>query len=94
MKQESCLWKCKYNDDGLCTLYHQRLKVMTTPDPYDDGLVLSYSKCTDCMEKEISCAIDDKVRDIYSFYHSFREEMDILFGDLDTLIDKRKNIYK
>lgn len=84
---------CKFNNDGICALYESKLPLIVLPDPYDEGLVMRYGKCTDCMEKELSCSIDDKVRDIYSFYHSFREEMDILFEELDKLVTKRKDIY-
>ncbi len=88
MKQP-CIRNCKFIKGDKCTLYQQKLIVGDFDDPYDKGRVLMFAKCTDCQEKEISCSIDDKIRDIYSFYHAFREEMDILFSELDRLVDKR-----
>lgn len=94
MKKEQCIGHCKFLKDGICELYEAALQMQDFPDPYDKGRLLTYAKCDDCMEKELSCSIDEKVREIYSFYHAFREEMDILFLELDCLVDKRQEIYK
>lgn len=94
MRQEQCIRHCKFNKNGICELYDVKLEKGNFPDPYDNGIITTWQKCVDCMEKELSCSIDDKIRDIYSFYHAYTEEMDILFLELDKLVIKRKEIYK
>jgi len=92
--KEPCIKNCKFIKNERCTLYHTKLMSDTFPDPYDNGRVLTLVKCDDCREKEISCSIDNKIRDIYSFYQAFTEEMDIQFQELDAFVIKRKSIYK
>lgn len=84
MRIEPCIPNCKFNREGKCDLYSLPLRSSESID----------CKCDECMEKEISCSIDNKIREIYSFYHSFVHEMDILFKDIDKLVDRRKSIYK
>lgn len=94
MKREACIKGCKFNKKGNCRLYKTRLKEKSFPDPHDKGKILLWAKCVDCMEKEVSCSIDIKIREIYSFYDSFTYEMDILFKELEVLVVKREDIYK
>ena len=69
--------------------------IVSSPAPAErKQTVTSIGKCEECLEKEISCDIDDKIRDIQTFYQAFTHEMDILFNDLDKLVDRRKEIYK
>ncbi|MCK5019158.1 MAG: hypothetical protein KAS32_19005 [Candidatus Peribacteraceae bacterium] len=94
MKQERCMSGCKFGENDRCLLYDTKLQQVLAPDPYDKGQVLSNMKCIDCMEKEISCSIDTKIREVYSFYEAFKQEMDILFAEVEILVDKREDIYK
>jgi len=91
---EACLKKCKFRNKAKCTLYKTRLVKNFFPDTYDDGRMERWTKCVDCMEKEISCDIDNKILEVYSFYSAFTQEMNILFDELDTLADRRRSIYK
>lgn len=92
--KEACLHKCKFIKEGICELYRTKLEIEDAPDPYDQGVVRTFVKCNDCMEKELSCSIDDKVREVYAFYEAYKQETDILFTELETLISKREDIYK
>lgn len=94
MRKEACLKNCDFQVNGKCELYKIRLQRDTVPDPYDEGVVETFVKCQDCLEKEISYDIDDKVMEIYSFYHAFTAEMDNLFKELDKLVKRRKSIYE
>jgi hypothetical protein len=94
MKYEPCIRKCKFRDNNKCELYGVKLKKKVIPDPYDSGFVEYWCKCEECLEKEISCSIDDKIMEVYSFYHAFTQEMNILFSELDSMIQRRKDIYK
>lgn len=103
MIKEACIRNCKYkvqSSDGSpshpdqCELYGTTLSRMLIPDPYDKGVISVYCKCNDCLEKEMSCSIDTKIREIYSFYSSFTQEMDILFKELTQMSRRREDIYK
>jgi len=103
MRKDPCLKGCKYlvlgnevtpSYSDQCELYGTTLNRMLVPDPYYPGMVSVCCKCVDCMEKELSCSIDEKVREVYSFYRSFVQEMDIQFSELEQLIVKRESIYK
>lgn len=94
MRKEACLKNCRFLYNGRCELYKSKLGYDKAPDPYDEGFVETFVKCQDCMEKEISYDIDDKVMEIYSFYHAFTAEMDGLFNELDKLVKRRKSIYE
>lgn len=103
MRKDPCIKGCKYLvlegktlpvQPDQCELYGITLNRMLVSDPYDPGMISVCCKCTDCMEKEISCSIDEKLRELYSFYRSFVQEMDDQFSELDTLIVKREDIYK
>jgi len=103
MRKDPCLTGCKYLVIGnevtpsysdQCELYGTTLNRMLIPDPHDPGMISVCCKCVDCMEKELSCSIDEKIREVYSFYRSFVQEMDIQFSELEQLITKRESIYK
>ncbi len=103
MRKDPCLKGCKYfvpesntapTYPNQCELYGITLNRMLVPDPHDPGYVSVCCKCVDCMEKELSCSIDEKIREVYSFYKSFTQEMDIQFSELETLVAKREDIYK
>lgn len=93
MKNMMCDTNCKYQKQGICDLYNTKLKYIDTPDPYDSGVVRSWQKSNSCIEKEVDYMIDSKIMEIYSFYSSFLEEMNMLFDQVSKLIDKRKSIY-
>jgi hypothetical protein len=103
MRKDPCIAGCKYLVVGRetlptysdqCELYGTTLNRMLVPDPYDKGVISVCCKCVDCMEKELSCSIDEKVREVYSFYRSFVQEMDAQFSELELLIIKRESIYQ
>jgi hypothetical protein len=94
MRKDPCLKGCKYEMDDVCVLYGVNLNRMLIPDSFDPGMKSVCCKCPDCMEKEISCSIDEKIREVFSFYKSFTQEMDVQFSELETLIVKREDIYK
>ena len=83
-----CLASCKFKNEekGLCVLYDTIIRV--------DEDNTSHLKCLECMDRDVSCSIDTKVREIYSFYHSFTQEMDIMFRELEALVNKREEIWK
>lgn len=87
-RSDKCLDTCKFKDEerGLCVLYDTIIHI--------DEDNISHFKCLECMDRDISCSIDTKVREIYSFYHSFTQEMDIMFRELEALVNKRENIWK
>jgi hypothetical protein len=90
MKIEACIPGCKYNHlQCKCELYNVPINLHNI----DDGTT-HWCKCEECMEKELSCLIDENVREIYSFYHAFTQEMNIQFSELENLIKRREDIYK
>ena len=94
MRKDVCIPNCKFNKRGSCSLYHATLGEIVIPDPELDRDICTHLKCEDCMEKELSCSIDDKIRDITTFYSCFTEEMDLLIAELDVLVKERKDIYE
>jgi hypothetical protein len=93
MIKEVCIPNCKFSEKGVCKLYGVGIKQTTIPDPYDKGNLQTFLKCDECMEKELSCSIDDKVRDLHTFHQAYTHEMDMLFDELGKLVDRRKEIY-
>jgi hypothetical protein len=70
------------------------LQTTKVEDPYDEGYINITLKCHDCAEKELSTLIDNKVQEIRDMYNVFVYEMDMLFGELEGLQKRRRNIYE
>jgi hypothetical protein len=92
MKKEACIPGCKYNHfQCKCELYNVPIRIETVD--VIKGFT-QWCKCEECMEKELSCLIDENIREIYSFYHAFTQEMNIQFSELESLVKRREDIYK
>lgn len=99
--KEPCISKCKFKENSVttdsvykCSLYEVPLEASLVQDEFDAGYVQKALKCEDCMEKELSNNIDNKVDEIRDMYNVFVYEMDLLMGELELLKNKRRSIYE
>jgi len=78
----------------MCTLYDIKLEEALFEDKYDEGFIQGFIKCKDCMEKDLSNTIDDKVGEVCDLYNVFVYEMDLLMSELNQMKIKRRKIYE
>jgi len=101
MKNKNDVAKCindclsmEYNrqtNEFMCKLYNKKLKYILEKDPYDNGFVVSVIRDKKCVNDETETMINTKIKEIRDTYNVFVFEMDLLFGELESMY---KNKYK